>query len=159
MYGKGSVCVMAGPESVRARGVVCSRQLVYVESDASDFMIHGDSHFNRSTVDTSSARKVVVRLPGKGNSNSHDARPVHLIITMLEWNRTSRLSKKNSLSRAFWRGCTVSHDSSVARIPGPPGPTIRQHPSLGGVFQPGLPPGSRVCVSVGLTPLPRIQSS
>jgi len=26
--------------------------------------------------------KVDVRLPGKGNSNSHGARPVHLIITM-----------------------------------------------------------------------------
>jgi len=36
-----------------------------------------------------------VRLPGKGNSNSHDARPVHLIITMITWIRTSRLSKKN----------------------------------------------------------------
>jgi len=30
------------------------------------------------------ARKVDVRLPGKGNSNSHGARPVHLIITMRE---------------------------------------------------------------------------
>ena len=38
-----------------------------------------------------------VRLPGKGNSNSHGARPVHLIITMTEWIRTSRLSMKNSL--------------------------------------------------------------
>ena len=33
-----------------------------------------------------------VRLPGKGNSNSHGARPVHLIITMIKWIRTSRLS-------------------------------------------------------------------
>jgi len=31
-----------------------------------------------------------VRLPGKGNSNSHGARPVHLIITMIKWFRTSR---------------------------------------------------------------------
>jgi len=38
-----------------------------------------------------------VRLPGKGNSNSHGARPVHLIITMVKWIRTSRLSM-NSLS-------------------------------------------------------------
>jgi len=30
------------------------------------------------------ARKVDVRLPGKGNSNSHGARPVHLIITMIK---------------------------------------------------------------------------
>jgi len=29
-------------------------------------------------------RKVDVRLSGKGNSNSHGARPVHLIITMIE---------------------------------------------------------------------------
>jgi len=43
-------------------------------------------------------RKVDVRLPGKGDSNSHGGRPVHLIITMIKWIRTSRLSKKNSLS-------------------------------------------------------------
>ena len=36
------------------------------------------------------ARKVDVRLPGKGNSNSHGARPVHLIITMIKSNRTGR---------------------------------------------------------------------
>jgi len=41
--------------------------------------------------------KVDVKLPGKGNSNSHGARPVHLIITMIKWIRTSRLSIKNSL--------------------------------------------------------------
>ena len=44
------------------------------------------------------ARKVDVRLPGKGNSNSRGARPVHLIISMIKWIRTSRLSIKNSLS-------------------------------------------------------------
>jgi len=44
------------------------------------------------------SRKVDVRLPGKGNANSHGARPVRLIITMIEWIRTSRLSIKNSLS-------------------------------------------------------------
>ena len=32
---------------------------------------------------TSDARKVDVRLPGKGNLYSHGARPVHLIITMM----------------------------------------------------------------------------
>ena len=48
-------------------------------------------------VHPSPARKVDVRLPGKGNSNSHGARPVHLIITMIKWIRTSRLSIKNSL--------------------------------------------------------------
>ena len=40
-------------------------------------------------------RKVDVRLPGKGNSNSHGARPVHPIIMMIKW--TSRLSIKNDL--------------------------------------------------------------
>ena len=42
-------------------------------------------------------RKVDVRLPGKGNSNFHGARPVHLIITMIKLVRTSRLSITNSL--------------------------------------------------------------
>ena len=45
----------------------------------------------------SRSRKIDVRLPGKGNSKSHGARPVHLIITMITWIRTSRLSIKNSL--------------------------------------------------------------
>ena len=43
-------------------------------------------------------RKVDVRLPGERNSNSYGARPIHLIITMMKWNRTSRLSIKNYLS-------------------------------------------------------------
>ena len=43
------------------------------------------------------SRKVDVRPPGKGNSNSHGARPVHLIITMIKWIRTSGLSIKNYL--------------------------------------------------------------
>ena len=43
-------------------------------------------------------RKVDARLPGKGDSNSHGARPVLLIITMIKWIWTSRLSTKNSLS-------------------------------------------------------------
>jgi len=41
-------------------------------------------------------RKVDVRLPGKENSNSHGARPVHLFITMIKWIRTSRLSIQTS---------------------------------------------------------------
>jgi len=44
------------------------------------------------------SRKIDVRLPGKRNSNSHGARPVHLIIAMIKWIRISRLSIKNSLS-------------------------------------------------------------
>ena len=45
-----------------------------------------------------SHEKVDERLPGKYNSNSHGARPVHLTITMMKWIRTSRLPIKNSLS-------------------------------------------------------------
>ena len=37
-----------------------------------------------------------VRLPGKGNSTPYGARPVHLIISMIKWIRTSRLSSKRS---------------------------------------------------------------
>ena len=53
-------------------------------------------------------RKVGVRLPGKGISNFHGARPGHLIITMIKWIRTSRLSIKKSLSARFWRSCSGS---------------------------------------------------
>ena len=42
--------------------------------------------------------KIVVRLPEKANANSHGARPVHHIISMIKWFRTSRLPIKNSLS-------------------------------------------------------------
>ena len=42
--------------------------------------------------------KLDVRLPENGNSNLHGARPVHQIMTMIKWIRTSRLSMKNSLS-------------------------------------------------------------
>ena len=49
-------------------------------------------------------RMVDIRLPGKENSNSHGARPVHPIISMIEWTRTSRLSMMNSL---FGRTCAA----------------------------------------------------
>ena len=39
-----------------------------------------------------------MRLPRKGNSNSHGARPVHQIITMIKRMRTSNLSMKNFFS-------------------------------------------------------------
>ena len=42
--------------------------------------------------------KVDIGPPGKGNSTSYVARPVHQIISMTKWIRTSRLSIKNSLS-------------------------------------------------------------
>jgi len=45
---------------------------------------------NTSAIETNTTwfGKVDVRLPGKGNSNPHGARPVHLIITMIKWIRT-----------------------------------------------------------------------
>ena len=55
-------------------------------------------HHTAYCVSKAGTRKVDVRLPGKRNSNSHGARPIHLIITMIKWIRTSRLSIKNSLS-------------------------------------------------------------
>jgi hypothetical protein len=49
--------------------------------------------------------KSQVRLPAKGNSSSHGARPVHQIISTMKWIRTSRLSINNSLSlRIYLRG-------------------------------------------------------
>ena len=44
-------------------------------------------------------RKIAIRLPGKGKSNSHGARPVHHFISMIKWIRTIGLSIKNSLSQ------------------------------------------------------------
>ena len=43
-------------------------------------------------------RKVNMRLPGKGNSHTHGARPVHQIISTMKWIRTGKLSIQNSLS-------------------------------------------------------------
>ena len=65
----------------------------------------------------SSILKVDVRLPGKGNSNSHGAMPVHLIITMIKWIRTSRLSIKNSLSREGKRPCSGNRCRPCQCIP------------------------------------------
>jgi len=56
-------------------------------------------HFSKQVMHLSRARKVGIRPPGKGNSKTHDARPVYLIITM-KTIRTSRLSMKNSLFHA-----------------------------------------------------------
>jgi hypothetical protein len=50
-------------------------------------------------------RKVDIRLPGKGSSNLHGARPVHQIISMIRWIQTSRLSVKTSLSLASFKIC------------------------------------------------------
>jgi len=53
-----------------------------------------------SIKDSLSRRKVDIRLPEKGNSNSRGARPGHQIVSMIKWIWTSRLSIKNSLSRS-----------------------------------------------------------
>ena len=65
------------------------------------------------------SRKVDVRLPGKENSNSHGARPVHLIITMIKWIRTSRLSIKNFLSGGTDMGEAVKEERQLLgeRVP------------------------------------------
>jgi len=44
------------------------------------------------------------RLPEKGNSNSHGARPAHLIISMIKWIQTSRLSMQNPSLFGVLRG-------------------------------------------------------
>jgi len=70
--------------------------------------------------------EVVRRVPGKGNSNSHGARPVHLIISMIKWIRTSRLSIKQYLSRAPSTGargqssCRGTRPSTPAQRPARP---------------------------------------
>jgi len=58
------------------------------------------------------ARSRVGGVGGKGNSNSHGARPVHLINTMIKWNRTSRLSIKNY---NYLGGCSHSTEADIER--------------------------------------------
>ena len=52
-----------------------------------------------SAVHIRQSKKADVRLPGKGNSNSHHERSVHFIITTVKWIRTSRMSIKNFPSK------------------------------------------------------------
>ena len=44
-----------------------------------------DSVFRWLPAYASGPRKVGAKLLGKGNSNSHGARPVHLVIAMINW--------------------------------------------------------------------------
>ena len=46
------------------------------------------------------ARKVDAWLPGKGNSNSHGARPVKRIITIMKWIRTHVVQRAEHLRQA-----------------------------------------------------------
>ena len=68
----------------------------------------------------------VPRECGQGNSNSHGARPLHQIMTMVEWIRTSRLSIKNSLSLHFRRWMSAA----------------RKWRSTGGTERPGTKAGT-----------------
>ena len=79
------------------------------------------------------ARKVDARLPGKGNS--HGARPVHPIITMIKWIWISRMSIKHSLSLQDLGGVEVVIDAFRLRggsrvllvlLPLPPTPYLRE---------------------------------
>ena len=81
-------------------------------------------------------RKVLVSLPGKGNSNSHGARPVHPIISMMKWIRICRLSIKKSLF--------ISN----------PTPGLRTDGERRGV--PGVPVGRRGARAVQLFVYPRV---
>ena len=60
--------------------------------------------------DGGAPRNVDIRLPVKGNSNSHGARPVHQIISMMKWIWIYRLSIENSLSGGA-HGCVVEAPS------------------------------------------------
>jgi hypothetical protein len=55
-----------------------------------------------------------VRLPRKGNSNSHGARPVHQIITIMKLIRTSRLSIENSPSLLSLSPCSTRRVLTVS---------------------------------------------
>jgi len=69
--------------------------------------------------------RVGQRQGSDGDSNSHGARPVHLIITMIKWIRTSRLSIKNSLCRPMDRGSRFMFRVRVLRFKRQRGATIR----------------------------------
>ena len=63
-------------------------------------------------------RKIDVRLPGRRNSDSHGARPVHLIVSMKKWIRTSGLSIIKELSlcgRCRDEGSVVSVGVVISR--------------------------------------------
>jgi len=54
-------------------------------------------------------RKVDVRLPGKGNPNSHGARPVHQIISTIKWILTHEhllVNRRGKSSKTKWRPAT-----------------------------------------------------
>jgi len=50
-------------------------------------------------------------------ANSHGARPVHLIISMIKWVQTSRLSIENSLSGVHLLPCAAKHLADQPSLP------------------------------------------
>ena len=67
-----------------------------------------EGHSSLESTDVVSPRKVDVRLPGKGNSNSHGAGTVH---QKHQWIRTSRLSIQKSLSRVPLRAAGIARNA------------------------------------------------
>ena len=65
-----------------------------VQGSGFEFRVSGSGLRRR----VSPKKKIDARLPGKGHSKSQGARPVHMIITMIKWTRTSKLSTNKSLS-------------------------------------------------------------
>jgi hypothetical protein len=55
---------------------------------------------NSATGHEGLVRKVDVWLPGKGNSKSHGARPVHQIISLLKWDQQAFNTKLSLWMRA-----------------------------------------------------------
>ena len=89
-------------------------------------------------------RKVDIRLPGKGNSNYHGARPVHRIISMVKWIRTSRLSIKNSLSLSVGVNLVQAGDRLPLETYSRPKPRAHGLPRGSGVSdEQGSPVGCR----------------
>ena len=82
--------------------------------------------------------KVDIGPPGKGNSTSYVARPVHQIISMTKWIRTSRLSIKDCLSLTRAGGGSITAEALNA---------LRDHwprkPLCGGIPSPFLEPSPR----------------
>ena len=125
------VDVGVGGTSLAHEGVLLSRRGCVARSSgerrgrrqrAGGTEYNGGKRADRSDRDdTISTGKVDVRLPGKMNSNSHGARPVHQIITMPKRIRTSGLSIKNSLSaprpdcaRAIKQICTSRQENQLS---------------------------------------------
>ena len=86
----------------------------------------------REVINRGSNRKVDIRLPGKGNSNSHGARPVHQIIWMIKQIRTSRLSMtKSSSAQVPYSGPTPPEGTHRYVIT-----LYKQHKAMGSVAAP-----------------------